>query len=44
MVNWKIFGRKRSWSNLRHYPSIRLEGLRKTTNTSVKIAGLPAEI
>jgi hypothetical protein len=25
------FGRKRSWPNLRNYPGIRLEGLRKTT-------------
>jgi hypothetical protein len=27
------FGRKQSWPNLRHYPGILLEGLRKTTKT-----------
>jgi hypothetical protein len=26
-------GRKRSWRNLRYSPSIRMEGLRKTTNS-----------
>jgi hypothetical protein len=31
-VNWKGLGRKRSWTNLRYYPGISLEGLRKTTN------------
>jgi hypothetical protein len=29
-MNYKMRGRKQSWSNLRHYPSIRLEGLSKT--------------
>jgi hypothetical protein len=33
MINWKRFGRKRSWPNLRNYPSISLERLRKTTKT-----------
>jgi hypothetical protein len=30
MMNWKGFERKRSWPNLRLYPGIFLEGLRKT--------------
>jgi hypothetical protein len=31
MTNWKGFGRKQLWRNLRYYPKIQLEGLRKTT-------------
>jgi hypothetical protein len=31
MVNWKGYGRKKSWPSLRYYPIICLEGLRKTT-------------
>jgi hypothetical protein len=31
-------------AQLRYYPGICLEGLRKTTKTSVRIAGLRAEI
>jgi hypothetical protein len=30
-MNWKGCGRKRSWPNLRYYPDICLEGLRKKT-------------
>jgi hypothetical protein len=30
-MNWKGYGRKQSWSNLRNYPGICLEGLAKTT-------------
>jgi hypothetical protein len=30
-MNCKGFERKRAWSNLRYYPGIRLEGLRKIT-------------
>jgi hypothetical protein len=30
MNNWKGCGRNRSWPNLRYYPSIFLERLRKT--------------
>jgi hypothetical protein len=30
-MNWKICGRRESWSNLRYYPGIYLEGLRKAT-------------
>jgi hypothetical protein len=44
MKNWKGFGRKWSWPNLRYYPGIHLEGLRKTTENSVRIASLQAEI
>jgi hypothetical protein len=35
---------KQSWPNLRHYHSIFLEGLGKTTKTSVRIADLWVEI
>jgi hypothetical protein len=31
MMNWKGCGRKWLWSNLRFYPGICPEGLRKTT-------------
>jgi hypothetical protein len=37
--NWKGFGRKRSWRDLRYYPGTRLEGLSKTMKTSIRIAG-----
>jgi hypothetical protein len=30
-MNLKGYGRKRSWPNLKYYPGISLEGLRKTT-------------
>jgi hypothetical protein len=43
MMNWKRCRRKLSWPNLRH-PGICLEGLRKATKKSVRIAGLRAEI
>jgi hypothetical protein len=33
-MNLKGYGRKRSWPNLRYYPEIYLEGLRKTTKNS----------
>jgi hypothetical protein len=33
IMNWKVYGRKRSWPNLRYYSGICLEELRKTTNT-----------
>jgi hypothetical protein len=39
MINWKGFGRKRSWPVLRYYPGIRLEGPRKTSKPSIRIAG-----
>jgi hypothetical protein len=28
-MNWKGFGRKWTWSDLRYYPGIYLEGVRK---------------
>jgi hypothetical protein len=31
MMNWNGCGRRRSWPNLRYYPSICLEGPKKTT-------------
>jgi hypothetical protein len=34
MMNFKGCGRRRSWPNLRYYPDICLEGLRKTTKLS----------
>jgi hypothetical protein len=30
-MNWREYGRKWSWPNLRYYPGICLEGLRKNT-------------
>jgi hypothetical protein len=39
MMNWKGFGRKLSWRNLRYYPGIRLEGLTKTKKISIRIGG-----
>jgi hypothetical protein len=44
MMNWRGFGRKQSWPNIRYYPDIRLEGLRKNQENSVRIAGTLAEI
>jgi hypothetical protein len=32
-MNWKGYGRKRLWPNLRYYPGICMEGLRKTTKS-----------
>jgi hypothetical protein len=31
MINWEKFWKKRQWSNLKYYPGIYLEGLRKMT-------------
>jgi hypothetical protein len=39
---FKIFGRKQPWPNLRYYPGVRLEELRKTTE-DFRIADLRAE-
>jgi hypothetical protein len=45
MINQlKRRGRKWSWPNLRYYPGIFLEGLRKPWKTSVRIGSLWAEI
>jgi hypothetical protein len=38
MMNWKGSGRKQSWPNLRYYPAISLEELKKTTKASLSIA------
>jgi hypothetical protein len=38
MVNWKGFGKKRSWPNFKIYPGILLEILRKITKN---LAGEP---
>jgi hypothetical protein len=43
-MNWKVFGRKRSWPKLRYYPSIRLQRPKKRLKISVMIAGVQAEI
>jgi hypothetical protein len=44
-MNWKGFGRKQFLPNLRYYPGIFLERLRKITKgTSVRIADSRAEI
>jgi hypothetical protein len=40
----KGYGRKWSWPNLRYYPCICLEKLRKITKTSVRTSGLRAKI
>jgi hypothetical protein len=44
MMNYKGFGGKRPWQNLRYYSYTCLGGLRKTKKTSVSEAGLQAEI
>jgi hypothetical protein len=38
ITNWKGYGRKWSWPNLRYYLRIFLEGLRKTIKKPVTIA------
>jgi hypothetical protein len=38
MMNWKGFGSKRSWPNCKVL-SRNLEGLKKTTKTSIRVAG-----
>jgi hypothetical protein len=44
MMNWKGYGRKRLWPNFRYHTSTCLEGLSKTTKTSVRIACIGTEI
>jgi hypothetical protein len=44
MTNCKGFVRKWLSPNLRYYPGICLEGMRKTTKKSPRMAGLWAEI
>jgi hypothetical protein len=36
-MNWKGYGRKQSRPNIRHYPGIWLEGLRKTTKSLSRV-------
>jgi hypothetical protein len=43
MLNWKGCGRKWSWPNLRCYPDIFLEGLRKSTK-KLGIVSLEADV
>jgi hypothetical protein len=43
-MDMKGFGKKRPWPNIRYNPGICLEGLRKTTKTSVRIVSLWVEI
>jgi hypothetical protein len=43
-MNWKGCGRKQSWPDLRYYPGICLEGLRKSSKTPVRIADFWAKI
>jgi hypothetical protein len=38
-MNRKVRGRKRAWPYLRYYPSIWLEGLRKTTAFLIRSTG-----
>jgi hypothetical protein len=42
-MNWKGRERNRSWPNLRCYPDIFLEGLRKLTRTTARIIDDPAD-
>jgi hypothetical protein len=43
MMNWKGLERKRVWPNFKVLPDIRVEGLRKIIDTSVRIADLYAD-
>jgi hypothetical protein len=43
-MNWKGYGSKWSWSNLRYYHGIYLEGPRKTWKTFIRVAVFWAEI
>jgi hypothetical protein len=44
IVNWKGYGRKQLWLNLRFHAIICLERLRKTTKASVSITSLPWDL
>jgi hypothetical protein len=44
MMKYKEIGRKRVWLNLRYYPGIHRDGLRKTTNNFSQDSGLRAEV
>jgi hypothetical protein len=41
MMNWKGHGRKRSWPNLKLYPVVCLEGLRKPTKNLSQYSPYP---
>jgi hypothetical protein len=43
-MNWKVYGRKQSWHNLRYYPGISLEKLRKAMKISVRITSFWAKM
>jgi hypothetical protein len=43
MRNWIVFGRKRSWPNLRYYPHIFQEELREDTKTSGRAVSAPTQ-
>jgi hypothetical protein len=43
-MNWKRFGRKRAWSNLKYYIGISLEELRNYTKKSITVFNVPAGI
>jgi hypothetical protein len=43
-MNWKGYGRKQSWSNLRYYPSILPRGTKENHKKSVCIVSLWAKI
>jgi hypothetical protein len=38
IINWNRYKRKRPWPELKYYPGFCLEGLRKTTKISARIA------
>jgi hypothetical protein len=44
MMNWKERGRKQMWPNLRFYPGISVDGLRKTTENLSQYSCLQDEI
>jgi hypothetical protein len=41
MMTWKGFGRKQSWTNLRYYLGIQLEGQSKNTKNLIQDSQLP---
>jgi hypothetical protein len=43
-MNLKGYGRKRTWTDVKYYPGISLEGLIKQQNSSVRIASFHASI
>jgi hypothetical protein len=43
MMNWKGSGRKQSWLNVRYYPVMYLEGLRKDLKTIGQASWSPTQ-